>query len=57
MTVKKLFLKKLTNNPEDVNKGEMSRFPIRQGANVWGGGASVPGLNAWGGGQMTQTCF
>ena len=38
MTVKKLFLKKLTNNPEDVNKGEMSRFPIRQGANVWGGG-------------------
>ena len=34
--LKKHFLKKLTNNPEAMDRGQMSRFLIRQGANVWG---------------------
>ena len=36
---------KLTNNPEDMNRGQMSRVPIRQGANIGGGGANIQGAN------------
>ena len=36
----KNLLKKLTNNPEDMNRGQMLRFSKRQGVNVWGGQVS-----------------